>query len=75
MLQRRRIWARGAVFYSLRRCVRSGSIPIARSIFRRPTSAEGSQPLTRWLPTVLLRQVLPDNLNHAVGSRTRWEKP
>ncbi len=26
-------------------------------------------------PTVLLRQVLPDDLNHAVGSRTRWEKP
>jgi hypothetical protein len=26
-------------------------------------------------PTVLLSQVLPDDLNHAVGSRTRWEKP
>jgi hypothetical protein len=28
----------------------------------------------RIVPAALLRQVLPDDLNHAVGSRTRWEE-
>jgi hypothetical protein len=40
-----------------------------RRRFRRRTRPK------RRLPNVLFRQVLPDDLNHAVGWRTGWKKP